>query len=247
MTAKETIGRYWNEQAASFDEQGDHAIHGEDEREAWQRLLDRLAPAGSTLDVLDVGCGTGFLALLLAERGHRVSGSDLAPAMIARAREKAGAAGLGATFVVGDAEAPDFPAESFDLVVSRHLFWTLPHPEQALAAWVRLLRPGGRLAIVDGEWRLPGDTAAEATTGGTYDGEVEAALPFLGGAPAARVAELLREHGLTNVQIESLDAIVAAQRARALAEGREPRDYVRYCVWAERPRNEEHEEIETRK
>ncbi len=239
MTAKETIGRYWNERAAGFDAQGDHAIHSADEREAWQRLIDRLAPPGQTLDVLDVGCGTGFLALLFAERGHRVSGSDLAPAMIARAQEKARAAGLSATFVVGDAESPDFPAESFDLVVSRHLFWTLPHPEQALAEWVRLLRPGGRVAIVDGEWRLHSDTAGQATTGGTYDIETEAVLPFLGGAPAARVAELLSGHGLANVSIESLDAIVAAQRARALAEGREPRDYVRYCVWGERPRAEE--------
>jgi hypothetical protein len=95
------------------------------------------------------------------------------------------------------------------------------------------------VAIVDGEWRLPGDAAGEATTGGIYGAEVEAALPFLGGAPAARVAELLANHGLVNVQTESLHAIVAAQRARALAEGREPRDYVRYCVWGERPRAEE--------
>jgi ubiquinone/menaquinone biosynthesis C-methylase UbiE len=135
MQAKETIGRYWSEQAASFDQQGDHAIHSDDEREAWQRLLDRLAPPGRALDVLDMGCGTGFLALLFAERGHRVTGSDLAPEMIARAREKARDAGLAATFVVGDAEAPELPDGSFDLVVSRHLFWTLPHPERALGAW----------------------------------------------------------------------------------------------------------------
>ncbi|HZQ38675.1 MAG TPA: class I SAM-dependent methyltransferase [Dehalococcoidia bacterium] len=236
MMTKETIGRYWNARAASFDAQGDHAIHGDEERSAWLRLLDRLAPPGQILDVLDVGCGTGFLALLFAERGHRVSGSDLAPEMIARAQEKAKAAGLGATFVVGDAEAPDWPDGSFDLIVSRHLFWTLPHPEQALAEWVRLLRPAGRVAIVDGEWREPGVPAVAATTGGTYDKETEAALPFLGGAPAERVAELLSSRGLANVRIESLDAIVAAQRARALAEGREPRDYVRYCVWGERPR-----------
>jgi hypothetical protein len=91
------------------------------------------------------------------------------------------------------------------------------------------------VAIVDGEWRRPDDNAAETATGGIYGTEVEAALPFLGGAPAARVAELLVAHGLTSVQIEPLDAIVAAQRARALAEGREPRDHVRYCVWGERP------------
>ncbi|HLZ70398.1 MAG TPA: methyltransferase domain-containing protein [Dehalococcoidia bacterium] len=233
MQAKEAIGRYWNERAATFDQQGDHAIHGDAERTAWQRLLDRLAPPGRALDVLDVGCGTGFLALLLAERGHHVSGSDLAPEMIARARQKARSAGLAATFVTGDAEAPDFPAASFDLIVSRHLFWTLPHPEQALAAWARLARPGGRVAIVDGEWG-PRAAGAETATGDVYDAEVEATLPFLGGVPAVRVAELLAAHGLMGVQIEPLDAIVAAQRARALAEGREPRDFVRYCVWGER-------------
>ena len=44
------------------------------------------------------------------------------------------------------------PTDSFDLVVSRHVLWTLPHPEAAIDEWIRVLRPGGRLAVIDGQF-----------------------------------------------------------------------------------------------
>ena len=79
------------------------------------RFLRRWALAGPA--VLDVGCGTGSLSLLLAETGHRVTGVDLAPAMVERARDKLTAAGLPGTFLVGDAAAPPTGDETYDLVL----------------------------------------------------------------------------------------------------------------------------------
>src|SRR5207237_10912279 len=105
----------------------------------------------TTLDALDVGCGTGFLSLELAGRGHRVTGIDFAPQMLAEARKKATAQRLAVRFEEGDAEQLPFAAGSFDLVMTRHVLWTLPHPEPAVDEWIRVLRPGGRLAVMDSQ------------------------------------------------------------------------------------------------
>lgn len=234
---KQTIERYWAAQAATFDEQFLHSIATEGERRAWEAILDRLAPPGRTLDVLDVGCGTGFLALLFAERGHRVTGSDLAPEMIAAARAKAEARGATVQYLVDDAEALQAPDASYDLVVSRHLFWTLPHPERALAEWVRVTRPGGRVAILDGEWnRQPSPESGAAGMRHEYGEAVVATLPNFGGAPAERVAAQLAACGLREVQTVILDDLVAAQRERMTAEERARATFVRYLVYGDRPR-----------
>src|SRR3954452_2359844 len=132
---KEQVAAHWDRRAAHFDEDFGHSIGGLGERAAWDRILDLVIPPGGPLDALDVGCGTGFLALELAARGHRATGIDFAPAMVARAREKAAGQGLGAHFDRGDAEHLSFPHGSFDLVISRHVLWTLPHPEGALGEW----------------------------------------------------------------------------------------------------------------
>ena len=94
--------------------------------------------------MLDAGCGTGILSLELAGRGHRVTGIDYAPEMLALAKEKANAAGAAIRFEHADAEALPFAPASFDLVITRHVLWTLPHPEAAIIEWTRVLRPGGR-------------------------------------------------------------------------------------------------------
>ena len=147
---KKQVAQHWDRRAAHFDEDFGHSIGSPAERAAWDRILDLVIPAGRPMDALDAGCGTGFLSLELAARGHRVSGIDFAPAMLVAARGKAAAQRLSVHFEEGDAEQLPFPPGNFDLVISRHVLWTLPHPEAAIDEWIRVLRPGGRLAIVDG-------------------------------------------------------------------------------------------------
>src|SRR5262249_57573588 len=108
----------------------------------WDRTLPLIAPSLPKPDALAVGCGPGFLPFELAARGHTVTGVDFAPAMIAEARRKAAERGLSVRLEEGDAEQLPFGAGSFDLVVSRHLLWTLPRPEAAIDEWIRVLRPG---------------------------------------------------------------------------------------------------------
>jgi SAM-dependent methyltransferase len=139
----------WDAEAAAFDEQPDHGLRDPEIRRAWADRLRIWLPARAA-DVLDLGCGTGTLSLLAAEQGHRVTGVDLSPAMIDLARAKL--AGRDAAFLVGDAAAPPVGEQRFDVVLVRHVLWALPHPDRVLRHWCDLLRPGGRLVLIEGRW-----------------------------------------------------------------------------------------------
>lgn len=101
--------------------------------------------------LLDVGCGRGASLLPAAEAvgpGGRATGIDLAPAMVAAVRAEAARRGLAQVEVrVGDAEDPDLPAGSLDLVLGGLVLFFLPDAPAAVRRYARLLRPGGRLAV----------------------------------------------------------------------------------------------------
>ncbi len=231
---KQHVAAHWNRRASGFDADFGHSIRTAGERAAWDRILDLVVPARAKLDALDVGCGTGFLTFELAGRGHRVTGIDFAPAMIAEARRKAAERGLSARLEEGDAEQLPFAAASFDLVISRHLLWTLPHPEAAIDEWIRVLRPGARLVVVDGQF----DAGALQQPAGSARSSQEYAaigdrLPFLGGRSREEIERLLAAHGLRSVRGDSLRDLVAAQAQRLVDEGLERRTHRRYVVWGD--------------
>ncbi|HJZ49762.1 MAG TPA: methyltransferase domain-containing protein [Roseiflexaceae bacterium] len=104
--------------------------------------------------VLEVGCGTGTLALIAKQRvgaTGRVSGIDPSVQMIARARRKAARHSLTIDFEVGVIEQLAFPDQSFDVVLSSFMMHQLPDDlkRQGLAEIARVLRPGGRLVVID--------------------------------------------------------------------------------------------------
>src|SRR5688572_23237903 len=90
---KEVVRQHWAQRAATFDDAPEHSLRSDDQHAAWLALL-RGWTGEAPIDALDVGCGTGFLALLLAELEHRVIGVDAAEEMLAIARQKAERAGL---------------------------------------------------------------------------------------------------------------------------------------------------------
>lgn len=94
-----------------------------------------------------------------------MTGVDLSPAMVTLAREKL--AGRDAVFLVDDAAAPPVGEQRFDAVLVRHVLWALPDPGRALRHWCGLLRPGGRLVLVEGMWGsvAPVGIPAERLTG----------------------------------------------------------------------------------
>lgn len=139
----------WDAAAATFDDEPDHGLGDPAVRAAWADLLLPLLPPAPA-DVVDLGCGTGSLAVLLADAGHRVAGLDASGRMLEVARGKAD--GRAVDFVRGDAAAPPFSAGSADVVLCRHVLWALGDPAEAVGRWVRLLRPDGRLVLVEGRW-----------------------------------------------------------------------------------------------
>lgn len=145
------VQEFWDGQAASFDEEADHGLLDPAVRAAWSELLLPELPP-SPARVVDLGCGTGSITALLAGEGYVVHGMDLSERMVAIARTKLVNAGLFAEVVQGDAAHPPFRPASFDVVFARHVLWALPDPEVGLAHWTRLLRPGGRLVLVEGFW-----------------------------------------------------------------------------------------------
>ena len=227
----EVIRHHWDGRASTFDDETGHGLFSDEQRQAWLDLLARLA-GRAPQRVLDVGCGTGFLTLMLAELGHDVTGIDLSPQMIDRARRKAEQASLQIDFRIGDAVAIDSADETYELVVARHLIWTLPNPQRGVAEWLRVLRPGGRLILIEGKWadneavalsyerassrliaRLMDAVAAILLRSGAglarrllnrrYPG-VEAQLPFSGGPTANRLATFLEDNQVQDVVVEPL-------------------------------------------
>ena len=158
---------YWNDQAASFDDEPDHGLRDPSVLEAWTALLKKWLPP-TPAKVLDIGCGTGSLSVVLAELGHTVTGIDFSSAMISLAQAKATARGHQIKFEVMDAAFPQFSAQQFDVIVCRHLLWALPEPEQVLQRWVTLLKQNGRLLLVEGYWK---------TGAGIHANDLTAMLP----------------------------------------------------------------------
>jgi SAM-dependent methyltransferase len=109
--------------------------------------LVRFAGIGAGDRVLDVACGTGVVGLTAARSGAKVTGIDLTPELIARARENAALMGSDSTFHEGDAEELPFPDASFDVVVSQFGHMFAPRPAVVVQEMLRVLKVGGTIAF----------------------------------------------------------------------------------------------------
>jgi SAM-dependent methyltransferase len=177
--------------------------------------MERLAPrAGQRL--LDVGCGGGSTSLALAQRvlpGGSVVGVDIAPAMVARASERAAGAGLGnLSFVVADAAVHDFGRQAFDGAYSRFGVMFFADPEPAFANIRAATLPGGRLSFAcwqgpeANEWMTLPARAVVAALG------LPAPTPSASGDPGPfaladreRLGRILQAAGYHDVEIDPVN------------------------------------------
>lgn len=230
MDIHDEIRRYWDADAAVYDDVPRHRPTDAGELSAWSATLARLLPPPPAR-VLDCGAGTGFLSILAARQGHKVTALDLSPAMLARLAAHAAAEGLGIDLVEGRADQP--PPGPFDAVMERHLLWTLPDPIGALRAW-REAAPMGRLLVFEAV-RGSGDPLAGArlaagralgrlrgqVTGhhAEYPPELLAALPLGASTTPAAVVEAVTASGWPDPWLERLrDVEWATREAQPRAE-----------------------------
>src|SRR5690606_33419805 len=191
--ARETIRTFWARDGAAYDAADGHGIGSADEQARWRALLAEL-PEGAR--AADVGAGTGFVAMLLAELGHEVIALDQSGEMLAEARRKAAAADLEVRFEIADVEQLPLDDDSVDIVTARHVLWTLLDPERAFGEWHRVLRPSG-VAIAD---------LSLGRRSAHYDEDVEAALPLRGVEDAAVVTAMLEAAGFSQVDVRHTPA-----------------------------------------
>jgi ubiquinone/menaquinone biosynthesis C-methylase UbiE len=246
---RDEIRDYWSDRAASFDSDPGHKISEGAERAAWEALFRRHLGAAEGRNLLDLASGTGEISLLCQELGFQVTGVDWSEPMLERARAKARQAGLPIRFLQADAERTMLADASQQVIVTRHLVWTLVDPAAAFAEWLRLLAPGGTLLIVDGDfvsrswigrilarW-VNGHPARRGSEMTRRHAEILAQVHFSDGARAEAVAALLADAGFTNIQIDT--RFGAIHRAQAQSFGWKKallrRSEHRYAVSASKP------------
>ncbi len=218
---QQAMNAYWTERSVPYDEYQERPERRDVDRAAWRQVwTDALGT--EPLDVLDVGTGSGYVARVLADLGHRVTGIDLAEGMLERARAHAAQMAAPPRFELGDAVAPPFAPASFDALVNRYVMWTLREPDRALSTWFDLLRPGGTLAVVDATWFSDGLYAgATDQFRRAYDEQVRAALPLAEASSVDAVVAVVEGAGFTDVRVEPLTALLELDRRHGVAPGHE--------------------------
>ncbi|MDO4795377.1 MAG: class I SAM-dependent methyltransferase [Brachymonas sp.] len=225
-TANQRVNRYWNSPlcVAEYDQTHAQGIGAERDDQLWKEEFHTYLPPPPA-HVLDLGCGTGFASVLLAEMGYHVTGLDQSENMLREARQKAADRKVDVTFLQGNVMAPQLPPATlaglpnggFDLIVARWVFWTLPDPAAAVRQACALLAPGGMLAVFDGQWfknpectgnkdqQHPDPHAGDKNEknqlwAGVYTPEFLASLPLLGDEPPQALAALMQAAGFTEVR-----------------------------------------------
>lgn len=217
------IRSFWDADAPTYDNSPGHRPTNPAVMAAWTAALERLLPAGSAR-VLDVGAGTGFLSLIAARLGHKVTAVDLSTQMLDKLQMSARNEGLEIEVVVSPA---DKPPQGFDAVMERHLLWTLPDPQSALAAW-RGAAPDGRLLLLESIWgRIdPLEIVRERVTHrlqklrrqppdhhSSYSDAVRRSLPLGTGTLPSKLVEMVAEAGWRVPRLERLRDVEWAERS----------------------------------
>ena len=150
---------YWTDRAKSYSEGIREELSGSKSGEWLAVIEEEISSVASDrgvsreeLRILEIGCGPGFLSILLASHGYHVTAIDYTENMLSEARRNAAGLAAPPKFIYMNAEELGFSDSSFDMVVSRNVTWNLPHPKQAYCEWKRVLACGGRIVVFDANY-----------------------------------------------------------------------------------------------
>jgi ubiquinone/menaquinone biosynthesis C-methylase UbiE len=250
---RDEIRDYWSERAGTFDQSVGHEIFSYAERRGWQRLIRKHLGEGQGRRALDLACGTAVISHLLHDLGFSVTGLDWSDTMLALARAKAETRKADIRFITGDAENTLEQPGTYDVITNRHLVWTLVDPPAAFREWFSLLKPGGKVLIVDGNmgkvtWVKGLQAFWARKTGKEASGPLSADMAerlrdirtrvyFSGQMPASAVAGLLEEAGFENIVIDRklTDIHWAQARKMPFMRGLDRMFQERFAICAEKP------------
>ena len=218
------IRDFWDRDADLYDRSPSHGLGEPTEAAAWRAVLAAHLPEPPAR-ILDAGAGTGAIALLCADLGHRVTALDFSSAMLAVLGGKAQAGGLEVEIVLGAVEDP--PTGPFDAVVERHVLWTSLDPVRTLRAWRGVVAPRGRVVLLEA---LPSAVSflglreraasvarralrVEPDHHGAYDPEVVAALSLRGARTLRPHLSALEAAGWRRIRTHRLRDIEEARRS----------------------------------
>ena len=193
------VQSYWTKRAHNFNIVRKNELNSSIS-ERWREEIVHFLPEGKVLQILDVGTGTGYFAILLSQIGHQVTGIDLTDAMLKEACDNAALYQVHPTFQQMDAQKLAFLDQSFDVVISRNLTWTLPDAEHAYQEWFRVLKPGGQLLV--GFRTVPAPCRAFVNLLHP-EADDELSKP----RTRTRTIEMMREAGLTQITWQSVDLL----------------------------------------
>ena len=147
------IQAYWTNRAEGYSQVNQEELAGE-QKNRWLAVLKEEFPRRDPkeIQVLDIGTGPGFFAIILARAGYQVTAVDYTEEMLRKARENAGPYADRIRWMRMDAQKLELADEQFDVVVSRNLTWNLEDPDAAYREWRRVLKKGGLLLNFDTNW-----------------------------------------------------------------------------------------------
>ena len=157
------IESYWDKRSSDFNRVRHLELNGIDSS-LWLKIIEEHLPQKENLNILDVGTGTGFFAILLSKLDHKITDIDISSKMIEEAKKNAKEFNISAEFKKMNAQNLDFKDCTFDVVIARNLTWTLPDVMKAYKEWYRVLKVGGLLLNFDSDYgemtfSKKGDTA----------------------------------------------------------------------------------------
>lgn len=196
---EEGITEFWNKSAQDYE-----ATHQVTDQETWKRVLAKFIGENKNQTILDVATGTGIIANMLGSMGYEnVMGIDLSEGMMAIAIEHAMEDKTNVKFKIANALELPFESESFDVVISSRLLWTLTEPDDAIKEWKRVLKSGGQIIAIN---ELEPEIGIRCENIEDYKKNIKAVnLPY-GNVDQEEIVKKFKEYGLKNVEIRHMEA-----------------------------------------